>query len=97
MTKLIDTNVNFLTDDDNLVVKKTQEITQDYLDALKAERNESTARPAGDFHRAASIPVVVYERWLRDGYDARQEPIAKTLAKLKAEGLDYFITTDKRL
>lgn len=97
MTNLIDTNVNLLADDGSLLVQKTQEITQDFLDDLKAQRIASAGRPTGDLHKAASIPVVVYERWLRDGYDARLEPITKTLAKLRAEGLDYFITTDKRL
>lgn len=96
MTKLIDHKVEFLDGDESnpLLIKKTQELPQEYLDSLKAERDASY-KPAGEFHRVASIPTVVYEKWLREGYDAQQEPIAKTLAKLKAEHLDYFITTNK--
>lgn len=96
---LIDHQVEFLDGDETnpLLIKKTQELPQEFLDSLKAERDASTSKPAGEFHRVASIPTVVYEKWLKDGYDAQKEPIAKTLAKLKAEHLDYFITTNKAI
>lgn len=96
---LIDHRVEFLDGDETnpLLIKKTQELPQEFLDSLKAERDASTSKPAGEFHRVASIPTVVYEKWLKDGYDAQKEPIAKTLAKLKAEHLDYFITTNKAI
>lgn len=96
---LIDHQVEFLNGDETnpLLIKKTQELPQEFLDSLKAERDASTSKPAGEFHRVASIPTVVYEKWLKEGYDAQKEPIAKTLAKLKAEHLDYFITTNKAI
>lgn len=96
---LIDHQVEFLDGDETnpLLIKKTQELPQEFLDSLKAERDASTSKPAGEFHRVASIPTVVYEKWLKEGYDAQKEPIAKTLAKLKAEHLDYFITTNKAI
>ena len=99
MVKLINHLVEFLDGDESnpLVIKKTQELPQEFLDSLKAERDASTSVPAGEFHRVASIPTVVYEKWLREGYDAQKEPIAKTLAKLKAEHLDAFITTNKAI
>lgn len=99
MTKVIDTKVEFLEGehDAQLVIKKTQDIPQEHIDSLKEARAASTSRKMGDWHRAASIPTSVYEAWLRAGYDAQKEPIAKTLAKLRQEGLDYFITTDRRL
>lgn len=97
--KLIDTNVEFLDGDDSnpLVIKKTQEITSDFLDSLKADRDASDNRRMGEFERVASIPVIIHEQWLKQGYDMSKEPLAKTLAKLKTEGLDYFITTNKRI
>lgn len=97
--KIIDTTVDFHDGDHDgrLVIQRTQEISQDFLDQLKAARNGSTERKIGDWHRAASIPTSVYETWLRQGYDAQKEPIAKTLAKLRLEGLDYFITTERKL
>lgn len=95
---LINPSVDFENDvgHQGLIVKHSQEIPTEWLDTLKAEKMSSTARPSGEFHRVASIPVVVYEKWLREGYDPSKEPIAKTLAKLSAESLDHFITTSKR-
>ncbi|MBB4039109.1 hypothetical protein GGR34_000744 [Microvirga flocculans] len=98
MTQLIiDSDYAFGENADGLFIEHKQEITQSFLDRLKEARNGSTQGPAGEFHLAASIPTVVYEKWLREGYDVAQEPISKTLAKLRAEHLDYFIATDKRL
>jgi len=95
--RIIDPNIDFHEDPNGLVIEQKQEITQSFLDRLKEARNGSTQAPAAEFHLAASIPVVVYEKWLREGYDCANEPISKTLAKLRAESLDYFIATDKRL
>lgn len=99
MTKtLIESQVEFLDGDTEtpLVIKRFQDIPQDYLDALAEDRKASTAK-AADFHKACSIPAAVHEMWLRQGYDCTKEPVRKTIAKLKAEGLDYFIATEKRL
>ena len=99
MTKeLIESQVEFLDGDSEspLVIKRFQDIPQDYLDALAEDRKASTER-AADFHKAASIPAALHEMWLRQGYDCTKEPVRKTIAKLKAEGLDYFVATEKRL
>lgn len=80
-----------------LTIERAQEIPTSFLDALAEKRKASSGAPAGDFHQVASIPTIIYEKWLREGYDAGQEPISKTLARLRAESLDYFITTDKRI
>lgn len=97
--KLIDAEVDFLDGDHDtqLVIKRHQHITQQHLDSLKEARKESTQYKMGDWHRAASIPTAVHEAWLAQGYDCTKEPIHKTLAKLRAESLDYFITTDRRI
>lgn len=96
---LIDTKTDFLSGgpEGGLVLQHSQEITPEYLDELKSARVESTGRRMGDFHRFASIPTAVYEKWLREGYDARKEPARRTLLKLHTEGLDSFITTNKVL
>lgn len=95
--KLHDININFSENTDGLIIEKSQEIPDWWLKTLKEERDESKHRRTGDFHRAASIPVSVHELWLSQGYDCTKEPIRKTLAKLKTDGLDAFITTDKQL
>jgi len=94
---IIDTSVDFHDSADGLLIQHHQEIPQSFLDQLKEARNGSAGRPMRDFERVASIPVSVYEKWLREGYDAQKEPVSKTLAKMRIEGLEYFITTEKRI
>lgn len=90
-----DIKTDFEEEGSNLVIAKSQDITDAYLQSLKDARFGSKNQRAGEYHRAASIPVIVHEKWLKEGYDCTKEPIKKTLAKLKLEGLDYFITSDK--
>lgn len=87
--------VDFDENTEGLVVEKTQALPDWWLQSLKDERFESKNRRTNEYHRAASIPAALHELWLSQGYDCTKEPIRKTLAKLKADGLDAFITSDK--
>lgn len=93
--KLINPNI---TIDHDSVVRKDQYITDDYLDGLAESRFESTA-PSKDLHRFASIPVVVIEKWMREGFDVLngQHTAKEIMDRLRSEDLDAFITTNKRL
>lgn len=95
--KLIEAQSDLIEQGDGLTIQRVQEIPQWWLDQLKDERFASKHRPTGEYYRAASIPQALVDQWLHEGYDVFKEPIAKTLAKLKAGGLDAFITTDKQL
>ncbi len=95
MQRINDINIDFEENVDGLVIQKSQNITQEFLDSLKDQRFESKNRPTGDYMRVASIPVVVIEKWMREGFDFYNEPASKIVAKLKADGLDGFLTTDK--
>jgi hypothetical protein len=90
-----DISINFDENTEGLIIEKSQAIPDEWLQSLKDERFESKNKRTGEFHRAASVPVAVHELWLSQGYDMTKEPIKKTLAKLKHEGLDAFITSDK--
>lgn len=94
-TPLHEVKVDFTENTDGLLVEKTQELPDWWLQSLKDQRFESKNRRAGEYHKAASIPAALHELWLSQGYDCTKEPIRKTLAKLKAEGLDAFVTSDK--
>lgn len=80
----------------DLTVRKDQIITDAFLDGLKEDRMASKAR-AGDFHKVASIPVVVVEKWLREGFDIYRESASAILKKLRDEDLQAFIATEKRI
>lgn len=95
--KYVEMDFNVHENSDGLLIEKYQAIPQEFLQSLKQAREESNSKPAGEYHRAASVPQVVAEKWLAEGYDIYREPVSKTLAKLRAENLDYFITTNKQL
>lgn len=97
MNKLHEIDFNITENDNGLLVEKQQIITDDFVQGLKDARNGSLHRRAGEYHRAASIPTIIVEKWMKEGYNVFEEPVRKTLAKLKNESLDYFITTDKQL
>lgn len=97
--RIIDPTVDF---HDNtlgapLIIQRSQEIPQEYLDGLKQARDESSNRKMGNWHRVASIPMAIYDAWLREGFDVQNETAPRILAKLRASGLDYFITTAKAI
>jgi len=96
-TKLIQSNTDFIHESDALVRKHTQNITQAFLDDLKDARNESTSKPMGDFHKVASIPTVVAEKWLREGFDLWEATGEQIVRKLKAEDMGAFMATEKRV
>ncbi len=79
-----------------LTIRKDQEITSDFLDGLKEDRMASKAR-ANEFHKVASIPVVVVEKWLREGFDIYREDLKSIMKKLHAEDLQAFIATEKKV
>ena len=87
-TNLIGIKTDFVEEDDETLTRKhTQSIPQWFLDGLKQERDASRGQREGDFMRVASIPTVVVEKWMR----------AEIVARLKAENLDGFLTTDKSI
>jgi hypothetical protein len=98
-TKLIDGLVSFDQDasTDNLIIKRTQEIPDDWRMDNRKVREDSVQR-RGDWEPVASIPVDVADFMLRVlGYDVTREPFRKTIAMLKQHGLDDFILTNKQL
>ncbi len=97
MNKLSDIELGFKETSDSLIIEKAQEITPEFIQSLKDQRTESKHRREGDMMRVASIPVIIIEKWIAEGFDFWNEPARKIVAKLKAEGLDYFVTTDKQI
>lgn len=93
--QFIDQNVAFDENSEGLVIERYQEIPQSFIDNLKAEKANSRAVREGETMRVASIPVAVVELWLRQGYDFHNATAAEIVAKLKAEHLDDFVTTNK--
>lgn len=100
MTILIDPTYDFIEGDSEhrkLVIQRTQELPSAFLDGLRDERLTSTSAPIGNFMKVASIPTVVVEKWLREGFDIHKESAKAIVNRLRAEDLSAFLTTTKRL
>jgi hypothetical protein len=95
--KLIAADFDIKEGTEGTIIEQYQEVPQWWIDQLKEYKADTKHAPSGEYHRAASIPQVVVDKWLAEGYDVFKEPVSKSLAKLRAEGLDYFITTEKNL
>jgi len=87
----------FIMDAGSIVRKHTQNISQAFLDDLKDARNESSSKPTGEFHRIASIPTVIAERWLREGFDLWQADGKEIVRRLNNEDLGLLMATKKRV
>ncbi|MBP13003.1 MAG: hypothetical protein CMA71_05660 [Euryarchaeota archaeon] len=75
----------------------SQNISKAFLDDLKDTRNQTSNVPSGDFLRVASIPTVVAEKWMREGFNLWEASGSEIVKRLKNENLDYFLATDKRI
>lgn len=83
-----------------LHVRKDQEITSDFLDDLKDRRFASSQVREKEYMHVASIPVVVIEKWMREGFDILSDKNithADIVDRLKRDGLDGFLATNKRV
>lgn len=96
-TELQQSGTDFIWETGGVTRKHTQNITQAFLDDLKDARNESTKQRIGEYHRVASIPTVVVERWMREGFDMWQATGPQIVKKLQSEDLGAFMATDKRI
>lgn len=84
--------------DEKLIIKRTQEIDDNFLQGLAEKRLASTNQRANDFYHVASVPVeVVDELKRRYNFDVMTAPVRETLAMLKRLDMDHFIATQKRI
>ena len=97
MLNLIGINTEYKDEVDGLVQKRTQELPQEFLDSLKERRNESTRQREREHMHVASIPVIVIEQWLREGFKYWEATGPEIVKRLREQNLDAFITTDKRV
>lgn len=80
-----------------VAVKGEQHIPDHILDDLNIQRTESGNKREGDMMKIASIPVVVVDKWMREGFDVFKHSAKEIVARLKAEDLGHFMATTKRI
>jgi hypothetical protein len=86
-------------DADGLFQQSTQDIPQYFLDSLAEQRHANAQKREDDFMSVASIPVVIVDKWMREGFNimSGEHTAAEIVKKLKAENLEAFLTTEKRV
>lgn len=93
-----DVGGKFHEDGNGLVIEHAQEIPAEFISQLRGMKADSGSVREKEFMHVAAIPVVIHELWLRrDNYDCTKEDVRETVKKLKAEQLDGFIVTNKRI
>jgi hypothetical protein len=92
---LIDPSWSLQGSDDNLVVKQDQVVGSSFLSRIADLRTSAANSRAGELMEVADIPVAVVEQWEREGFKLQEQTPRSIVARLKAENLDYFISTHK--
>jgi hypothetical protein len=93
---ILDATMDFGENAEGLFLKTTQEIDHDLLDCLKEKRMASRER-TGELMHVASVPVVLVEKWLREGFNIYQAPAREIVARLQREDLGAFLATTRRV
>ena len=81
-----------------LVIRKDQIITPELLAATHEARLQTERE--GEFMHVAAIPTVIVEEWMNQGFNIltdRNITARQIVARLKAQGLDQFLATSKRV
>jgi hypothetical protein len=80
-----------------IAVKGKQEVDSSFLSDLSDLRTRSANQKEGNMMKVASIPVVVVDKWMREGFDVFKASAKEIVAKLKAEDLGHFMATNKNI
>lgn len=94
---VLDSYTEFDDNAEGLLIKRQQIIPDSFISDLKKQKINSEHVREGEFMLVASIPVIIHEKWLKEGYDCTRAPYKDTIKKLHREGLDAFHVTNKRI
>ena len=94
---LIGAEEEYGCDVDGVFRKHTQQISNEFLNSIKEQRNSSKNKREGEFMSVAQIPTIVVEQWMREGFDifSGEHSAAEIVKRLKRENLHAFLTTEK--
>ena len=94
---LIGAEEEYGCDVDGVFRKHTQQISNQFLNSIKEQRNSSKSKREGEFMSVAQIPTIVVEQWMREGFDifSGEHSAAEIVKRLKRENLEAFLTTEK--
>lgn len=99
--KLVDAETELTLDGDRAIFKRTQEIDDHFLGSIADHRVDTSSdfTPMGDMYLAASIPTVVVEQWMAEGFNIfdPNNKLEDIMKRLQRDDMERLIATDKRL
>lgn len=93
-------NEDVALDNGKIVHTGNQLITDGWLAGMRDDKAESTKKREKNFMHVASIPVIFVNEWKRKGFDILADKNIThkdVIRRLREEGLDDFIATNKRV
>lgn len=96
MALINDVRAGLITGAGETAIVRAQTIPQEFLDDAKAARD---GNHSGETQSVARLPYALVETWLREGFNVFDKNVdaAAIVRRLKAQGLDQFLTTTKRV
>ena len=97
--RLSDVNTALSFDGDKAVFKRTQDIGSHFLSDLADERLSSSNARMGNFHKVASIPTVIVEKWMAEGFNIFDKNVntKEIIRRLQSEDMNGLFATTKRI
>ena len=79
--------------DEGLVVRKEQEIPDEFLRGLDEERDARKRDPGNEWALLCSVPVVIADQWCREGFNIYSDDIdpQEIVRRLRNEDLTKLI------
>lgn len=97
--ELIDTRNRLLIEDDKAIFRRTQDIDDNFLSNLADSRFESAHAPMGEMHHVASIPTVIVEQWMAEGFNIFDKNISvgDIIKRLQSLDMNGLMATSKSI
>ena len=95
----VDVKVQVSDDAKTLNVAKQQYIPDSFLKGLAEEREASKTNKMGEYHKVASIPVALVEKWKSEGFDIfdKNNSLRDVLNRLQSQDFHQFIATSRKI
>lgn len=97
---LIDVETNLIGNrDGSLGLVKSQEISSNFLADLADDRFNSSHGRMGEFHKVASIPTFIVEKWMREGFNIYDKNITlkDIVRKLNSDDMKNLMATSRNV
>lgn len=98
--ELVDVDTNLVANrDGGLGLLKSQEISSSFFQDLRDDRMASSNSRMGEFHKVASIPTFIVEKWMREGFNIFDKNISMKdiIRKLNSDDMTNLMATTRKV